>query len=176
MLMSVLEMVDRVHHVVEYEGKPIALMLGPSRAHAVDGVGLDALCGSEMYRPIPSEWEWRAPHPAHIARCAACLALFPGVTEFRPPWSAITDDDERRDHRMELLSELPPGHPLFDVWLRPEARRANPDALVLRLEDRRWAIVSLLWRRTTDHDELTPPVEIFEDAEGLAGRIWQDIA
>ncbi|MDQ0319018.1 hypothetical protein QO002_001156 [Pararhizobium capsulatum DSM 1112] len=89
------------------------------------------------------------------------------------PWEhvrATMDETHLLAWEAELVREVGPGHPLFQINATLIARRFDRDDALYLLADGRVAKVHLTWRQSQEPDPRWPETEIFGSLE-----IWEDV-
>lgn len=90
---------------------------------------------------------------------------------FQEPWQDLrgTGTEEERQRSAiarELLAEVAAGHSLASVSGEVIARSGASDDVLLLLEDGRWALVHMTWRRTPEPPPY-PHVKFFDSLPAL---------
>ncbi len=110
---------------------------------------------------------------------------------FREPWRRVDREPaEQEGLRRQLEDELLEGHVLHGRSVEVVARDDASDDIVVRLDDGRYAMVSLFepspavkprwWRRTGEYRPGGPDTEVYDDPERLQAdleahyRLWAE--
>jgi len=93
------------------------------------------------------------------------------------PWrdlrgGGVREEAQRSAIQRELRAEAAAGHPLSGVSAEVIARSSALDDVLILLEDGRWALVHLTWRRAPEAPPW-PLVEFYDSVQAL-GRALTD--
>lgn len=93
---------------------------------------------------------------------------------FREPWSAIDESAKAVRFVAELSRELPVGHVLAEMQVRPIASRQDQDDVLFELGNGNWAVVHLTWHGSRERDPRYPRTTILTSAAAVQERLHQD--
>jgi hypothetical protein len=82
------------------------------------------------------------------------------------PWQPISERG-RGAYELELLLEVGPGHPLFEVPVRALARTSHDDDILFALDEHpaAFAVVHLTFRGRRERESKWPSVVLFRDLD-----------
>ena len=67
-----------------------------------------------------------------------------------PPWTPVSDEEQKVSLRKELEGEVPKGHVLHKQKVEAVAKRDDDDDVLFKLDEDRYAIVHLTYNKETD--------------------------
>jgi hypothetical protein len=83
------------------------------------------------------------------------------------------EEQQRSAIQRELVAELGPGHPLIGCSGEVVARSEASDDVLLLLQDGRWAIVHLTWRRAPEPPPW-PIATFYDSVHAVEGALFSE--